>query len=244
MTTLAELDVPVADIGAITERREEILEAIRSHAGRIAYDLARVDGGDYGRRSFSTDRGEWTVKHEAGDLEFLKYDPTRGEETYVVSTKGPAEPAALSRALEDYPAFVEAYNEHVETVDGILDGVDAEASFPAVASTDSVVAERDRIVEAIEDCCERIAGQLYRYEGTDYGTFSVRVGSMRWKLKRDGGGVSYLRVGGSDGTYLLSQYGPPSAPDLRAHVDDVHGFVDAFNEHVREVSEELETVSL
>jgi hypothetical protein len=242
MPTLAELDLAAADVGAITERREEILAAVEDHAGRIAYNLARVDGGDYGRRSFSTDRGEWTVKHEGGELEFLKYDPSSGEATYVVSTKGPAEPAALSRALEEYPAFVAAYNEHVETIDDLLDGVDP--SFPAVSSTDSVVAERDRIARTIEDCCGRIAGELHRYEGTDYGTFSARVGSTRWELKRDADRVSYLRVGGSDGVYLLSQYGAPSAADIREYAPRFGGFVDAYNEHVEELEADLRRIDL
>lgn len=239
MTTLAQLDVPVADVEAIAERREEILVAIRDHAGQIAYNLARVEGGDYGRRSFSTDDGEWTVKHEAGELEFLKYDPG-GEEIYVVSTQRPAEPQALSRALEDYAAFVESYNDYVGTIDGLLDGVDT--SFPAVEPTDAIVAERDRIAASIEACCERIAGELYRYEGTDYGTFSARVGSTRWELKRDHEGVSYLRAGGSSGVYLLSQYGPASADNVREYAPRFGGFVDAYNEHVEDLEADLSTV--
>jgi hypothetical protein len=240
MTTLAELDVAVTDIEAITERRREVLAAIEEHAGQIAYNLARAEGGDYGRRSFSTDRGEWTVKYEAGDLEFLKYDPRSGEETYVVSTKQPADPAALSRALDDYTAFVDAYNAHVETIDGLLDGVGA--TFPAAESTETVVAERDRIVEGIEDCCGRIAAELHRYEGTDYGTFSARVGSTRWELKRDHDSVSYLRAGGADGVYLLSQYGPPSASDVREYAPRFGGFVDAYNAHVAELEADLGTI--
>ncbi len=240
MTTLAELDVPVDDVETITERRGEIIAAVESHAGRIAYNLARVEGGDYGRRSFSTDRGEWTVKYEAGDLEFLKYEPRGGGETYVVSTQQPAEPAALARALGDYEAFVRQYNAHVETIDGLLDGVDD--FFPSVDSTDSVVEERDRIVERIEECCGRIAGELHRYEGTDYGTFSVRVESTRWELKRDHDAVSYLRAGGADGVYLLSQYGPPSATDVREYAPRFRGFVDAYNDHVEGLEADLRQI--
>ena len=240
MTTLAELDVPVDDVETVTERRREIIAAVESHAGRIAYNLARVEGGDYGRRSFSTDRGEWTVKYEAGDLEFLKYEPRGGGETYVVSTQQPAEPAALARALEDYEAFVRQYNAHVETIDGTLDGVDD--SFPAVESTDSVVEERDRIAELIGECCGRIAGELHRYEGTDYGTFSVRVESTRWELKREHDAVSYLRAGGADGVYLLSQYGPPSATDVREYAPRFGGFVDAYNDHIQGLEADLRRI--
>ncbi len=242
MTTLADLDVSISDVETITERRGEILAAVESHAGRIAYNLARVEGGDYGRRSFSTDRGEWTVKYEAGDLEFLKYEPRGGGETYVVSTQQPAEPAALARALEEYDAFVDQYNAHVETLDGLLDGVEDE--FPDVETTDSVVEERDRIVERIESCCGRIAAELHRYEGTDYGTFSVRVGSTRWELKRDSDTVSYLRIGGSDGVYLLSQYGQPSASDVREYAPRFEGFVDAYNAHVGELEADLREIEL
>lgn len=240
MTTLEELAIDIADIEAITERRGTILEAIRDHAGRIAYDIARLEGGEYGRRSFVTENGEWTIKHEAGDLEFLKYDPTGGEETYVVSTKGPADPEALSEALTDYAAFVEQYNDHVASLDGFLD--DIETAFPTVESTETVVEERDRIVTAIEATCDRIAGELHRYEGTDYGTFSVRVDGSRWELKRDHDSVSYLRVGGSEGVYLLSQYGPPSASDVREYAPRFDGFVAAYNDHVAALEADLRAI--
>jgi hypothetical protein len=240
MTTLAELEIDITDVETITDRREEILAAIREHAGRVAYNLARVEGGDYGRRSFSTDRGEWTVKYEAGELEFLKYDPKSGEETYVVSTQQPAEPGALAAALEDYIAFIERYNEHVATIDGLLDGI--ETAFPAIESTDTVVAERDRIIEEIEACCGRIASELHRHEGTDYGTFSARVDATRWELKREHDSVSYLRAGGSGGVYLLSQYGPAAATDVREYAPRFGGFVDAYNEYVADLEADLRTV--
>ena len=242
MTTLAELDVSTSDVETITERRDEILAAVREHAGRIAYDLARLEGGEYGRRSFSTDRGEWTVKYEAGELEFLRYEPRGGGETYVVSTQQPAEPAALARALEDYPAFVERYNAHVESVDDLLDDVDV--TFPSVDSTEAVVAERDRIVDRIEACCGEIAAELHRHEGTDYGTFSARVEATRWELKREHDSVSYLRIGGSGGVYLLSQYGPPAASDVREYAPRFRGFVEAYNDHVAELELDLERIEL
>lgn len=242
MTSLSELDVDVADAGSVADRREEVLAAVRDHAGRIAYDLARVEGGDYGQRSFATADGEWTLKYEAGDLEYLRFDPRSGSETYVVSTKGPADPDALVRALADYPAFVEAYNDHVDETAGVLDDVDG--TFPAVEPSDGVVAERDRIVEAIEQCCRTIAGALYRYEGTDYGTFSARVDSTRWELKRELDGVSYLRVGGSGGVYLLSQYGPPAATDVREYAPRFDGFVEAYNDHVADLESDLEVIEL
>ncbi len=240
MTTLAELDVDLADVEAITERREEIIAEIRDHAGRVAYDLARVEGGEYGRRSLSTERGEWTVKYENGDLEFLKYEPNGGGETYVVSNRRLAEPEALACALEDYAAFVDAYNEHVGMMDGLLAGV--EATFPTVASSASLVDDRDRIVTAIEVCCDRIAAELHRYEGSDYGTFSARIDSTRWELKRDRDGVSYLRIGGSSGAYLLSQYGPPSADDVREYAPQFGDFVDAYNEYTAEIEADLGTI--
>jgi len=242
MTQLSALALDVSDVTAVADRREEILEAVGEHAGRIAYNVARVEGGDYGRRSFSTDRGEWTVKYEAGDLEFLLYESRGGGETYVVSTQSPAEPEALSRALEDYGAFVAAYNEYVESLDGYLDDIDD--SFPDVASTESVVAERDRLVDRIESCCARMAGELHRHEGTDYGTFAARVDGTRWELKREHGSVSYLRAGGSSGVYLLSQYGPPSATDVREYAPPFRGFIKAYNDHVADLRLDLEAIEL
>ena len=94
MTTQADLgiDVDVRDAAAVAERRDELVAAVRDHAGRIAYQLATLQGGDYGRETLSTPGGEWTVKHEAGELEFLLFSPSSGSDTYVISSKQPPEP--------------------------------------------------------------------------------------------------------------------------------------------------------
>jgi hypothetical protein len=234
-------DADVLETAATVERRDDTMAQVREHAGRIAHQLALLDGGDYGTHSFTTDGGEWTLKYEAGDVEYLRFEPRSGTEIYAVSSKQPPEPDALATALDDYPAFVEAYNDHVASLDGVLDGVDAE--FPAVASTD-LVAERDRIVARIRDVADAMAGELHRYDGSDYGTFAARVDGKRWELKREESRASYLRVGGEGGVYLLSQYAPPSAADVRQYADAFGGFVEAFNEHVRELNEGLSEVSL
>jgi hypothetical protein len=240
MTALSELDI--TDAESVVKRRDDVLAAVRDHAGRIAYNLARVEGGDYGQRSFSTDAGEWTVKYEAGDLEYLRFKPRSGSETYVVSTKSPADPEPLAKALDDYPAFVAAYNDYAATLDGTLDGV--ETDFPRVDTTEGIVSERDRIVDRIEECCAVMAGELHRYEGTDYGTFTARVDSTRWELKWEADSVSYLRAGGSGGVYVISQYGPPSAADIREYAPRFHGLVDAYNDHVADLELELEQIAL
>jgi hypothetical protein len=235
-------DIDPTDAEAVAARRDEVVAAVRDHAGRIAYALARLQGGDYGQRTFDTDGGAWTVKYEAGDLQYLRFDPKSGSDIYVVSTKQPPEPEPLATALADYDAFVAAFDEHVTSLDGVLD--DAPTEFPAPAPVDGVVAERDRIVSAIRDTCDAIARALQRYEGGDYGTFSVRVDGTRWELKWDEDGTSYLRVGGEGGIYLLSQYAPPAAPDLREYAPQFSGFVDAYNEHVADLESDLATVSL
>lgn len=242
MTELRELDVDVADPAAVADRREDVLAAVREHAGRLAYGLARLEGGDYGRRSFGTDAGEWTVSYEAGDLEYLRFEPRGGGETYVVSSKRAADPEPLARALSDYEAFVAAYNDYVDSLGGVLD--DVECEFPDVHSTDGVAAERDRLLEVLEASCATMAGELRRAEGTEYGTFGARVDRTRWELKWDEDGVAYLRVGGSDGVYLCSQYGPPSATDVREYAPRFGGFVDAYNDHVDELELELRRVEL
>ena len=244
MTTQADLgiDLDVSDAAAVAERRDELVAAVRDHAGQIAYQLARLQGGDYGRETLSTPGGEWTVKHEAGELEFLLFSPKSGSDTYVISTKQPPDPADLAAALDDYAAFVAAWNEHVDSLSGVLDGVSAE--FPDPATTDGLVAERDRVLDAIRETCAVIAGEIHRYEGDDYGTFTTRVGGDRWELKYDEGSVSYLRIGGSGGLYLLSQYGAPSAADVREYADRFRGFVEAYNEFVAELESDLERVSV
>ncbi|MFC7235597.1 hypothetical protein [Halosegnis marinus] len=236
------LDFDIADADAVAADRDAVVAAVREHAGRMAYALAKLEGGDYGSREFDTDDGEWTLKYEAGDLQYLRFSPRSGRETYVVSTKQPPEPAALAEAMGDYAAFVDAFNDHVRSLDGVLD--DVSTDFPDAVSTEDVVAERDRIVGRIRDLCGRMAGELYRYEMDDYGTFAVRVDGTRWELKREESQVSYLRVGGSGGTYLLSQYGPPSAPDVREFAPDFPGFVAAYNDHVAELELDLERIDL
>jgi len=235
------LNVETASTDELRAQREAILADVRSHAGEIARELALLEGGDYGRRSFTGDRGEWTVKYEAGRLEFLLFESKSGAETYVISTKQPPEPTALRDAMQDYDAFVAAYNDFVDTREEVLDDVDP--TFPDVRSTETVVADRDRIVAAIHEVATEIAQRCYRYEGTTYGTFSTTVDGTRWELKWEEGQVSYLRVGGEGGVYLLSQYSPPSAPDVRALADDVAGFVRAFNEFVDDLEVDLGQVS-
>ncbi|MFW5978030.1 MAG: hypothetical protein ACOCP2_02185 [Halohasta sp.] len=235
------LDMETASTEELTAQRDDVVGQVTAHAGEIARELALLEGGDYGRRTFTTDRGEWTVKYEAGRLEFLLFEGRSGAETYVVSTKRPPDAEALRDAMVDYDAFVAAYNAFVERREGVLDDVDPE--FPAVRSTETVVADRDRIVAAIGEVATEIAQQCYRYEGTDYGTFATTVDGTRWELKWEAGEVSYLRVGGEGGVYLLSQYGPPSAPDVRALADDVGGFVAAFNEFVEDLEVDLQEVS-
>ena len=235
-------DVDVADADAVAARRDDVVAAVRDHAGRVAYQLARLQGGDYGQETFATDGGEWTVKYEGGDLEYLRFDPNSGSETYVVSTKQPPEPEPLARALRDYEAFVAAFTEHVRSLDGVLDDVNAE--FPSVATTDDVVAQRDRVLGRIREVCDTLAGELHRYEGGDYGTFATRVDGTRWELKWDEDGTSYLRAGGSGGVYLVSQYGRPSAADVREYAPRFRGFVEAYNEHVDDLELDLQAIDL
>ena len=225
----------------VADRRDEIVAGVREHAGRIARELALLQGGDYGSRDFDTDSGTWTVKYEGGALQYLRYDGGR-EDVYVVSVHGPPDPEELVEALRDYAAFVEAYNAYVASLEGVLDDVDTD--FPAVASTESVAAERDRVLDRIRAVCEEMAGQLHRAEGTDYGTFSARVDGTRWELKRERDQVSYLRVGGEGGIYLLSQYGNPPATDVRELVGSVPAFVEAFNERVADLDAGLSRVEL
>lgn len=230
------------DATAVAQQRDELVAAVRDHAGRIAYQLARLQGGDYGSATIETDRGDWTVKYEGGDLEYLRYDPGRGDDVYVISTKQPPEPDALADALRDYDAFVTGFNDFIATHEGVLDEVATD--FPEVETTDGVVAERDRVLGRIREVCDQIARQLQRYEGGDYGTFTERVDGTRWELKWDRDGASFLRVGGTGGLYLLSQYEPPSAADIREYAPLFSAFVEAYNDHVDGLESDLGTVEL
>lgn len=231
----------VAETAEITERRDDVVARVRSHAGQIARELALLQGGDYGQETFDTETATWTVKYEAGDIQYLRFEPNSGDETYVISTKQPPEPDALERAVDDYGAFIDAYNEYVASFDDVL--ADVPDEFPAIESAADLVADRDRIVRQIHDVATQMAGQLQRYDG-EYGTYATTISGTRWELKWDGREVSYLRVGGSDGTYLVSQYGPPSASELRRLTPDVGPFVEAFNTEIADLEADLARVSL
>lgn len=236
------VETDVASVEDVVAARDETVERVREHASQIARGLAVLQGGDYGSESFETDRGTWTVKYEAGTLQYLRYSPTTGGDVYVVSTKQPPEPADLEVAVRDYEAFVDSFNQFVDRLDGVLDDVSEE--FPTVASTDEVAAERDRLVGQITAATDAMAGELHRVEGGNYGRYASRVDGTRWELKWEDGRTSYLRAGGEGGVYLVSQYGAPSARDVRAHADGFRGFVEAFNEDVAELGDAVSTVEL
>ena len=230
------------DATAVADQRDELVSAFRDHAGQIAYQLARLEGGDYGQRTIETAAGAWTVKYEAGALSYLRFDPGRGDDVYVVSTKEPPDPEPLADALADYDAFVAGFNEYVASLEGVLDDVSVDP--PSVRATDTVVAERDRVLSQIREVCDRIAAEQQRYEGGDYGTYTTRVAGTRWELNWDRDGVSYLRVGGSSGLYLLSQYEPPSAANIREYAPQFREFVRAYNDDVDELEADLRTIEL
>ncbi|MFC6733640.1 MULTISPECIES: hypothetical protein [unclassified Haladaptatus] len=235
------IDEEIASADESAVQRDELVEAVTEHAGRIARELALLKGGDYGQETFETSSGDWTVKFEAGALDYLRFSGKKGD-IYVVSTKQPPSPDDLRLAMEDYGAFVRAFNDHVASFEGMLD--DVPTDFPEVASTATVVEERDRVVARIRETANAIAAQLHRFNGTDYGSWTARVAGKRWELKWEGDRASYLRVGGEGGTYLVSQYEPPSAPDVKRHAKGFREFVEAFNDHVDELDASLSHVEL
>ncbi|WP_246998714.1 hypothetical protein [Halosolutus gelatinilyticus] len=234
------LEADVDDAADVARRRDELTTRVRAHAGQMARELAVLQGGDYGQETFETAGGKWTLKYEAGDVQYLRFKPKSGSETYVVSSKQPPEPEPLESAMADYENLIATFNDHLASFDGLL--AETPDEFPEVASAADLVAERDRILDRIRDVANAMAGELHRYEG-EYGSYATRVSGRRWELKWDGDAASYLRVGGSDGTYLVSQYGPAAAPDVRRLAGDVPAFVAAFNEEIDELEADLSRVS-
>jgi len=156
----------------------------------------------------------------------LNFDATRGPKLYIVSQKRDPEPE-LATALADYDAFVRALNEYVADVEDVLDGVTVDVPEPAAVTP--VVEKRERTLGRIRSVCDRMAAELHRVDGT------------RWERSRSDR-ISYLRVGGEDGIYLLSQYEPPAVADLREHASRFREFVAAHNDHVAEPERDLARV--
>ncbi len=121
-----------ADATAVAQQRDELVAAVRDHAGQVAYQLARLEGGATGRQTSRLTAASGP-QVEVGDLEYLRFSPSRGSDTYVISTKQPPEPEPLAAALADYDAFVEGFNDYVASLDGVLDDVSTE--FPEIATT-------------------------------------------------------------------------------------------------------------
>lgn len=231
-----------ADPSAVADGRDELVAAVRDHANEVAYRLARLQGSDYGRLTLETSTAEWTLKHEGGEVSYLRYDEPRGPEVYVVSTQRDPEPEPLAVALADYDAFVAAFDDYVASLDGVLDDVDV--NVPEPASVSDVVEARERLLGRVREVSNRIAAELNRVSADDYGTFTARVDGTRWELKWEGDRVSYLRVGGAEGVYLLSQYEAPAAVDVRTHAPQFANFVAAYNDHVERLAADVEAISL
>jgi len=240
MTEGLDGDVPSASEAA--DARDRVAARVREHAGEMASELARLEGGDYGRRTFRVDGGAWTLKYEAGDVDFLRFEGRSGLDVYVVSGKAAPDPGDLASAMEHYDDLVAAFSAHVDSLSGVLD--DVAVDLPPVASAGEVAAARDRIVARVADAADRMAAELYRVETSDYGTFAARVDGARWELKREGESVSYVRVGGEGGVYLVSRFGAPSPTDVRAHAPAFRGFVEAFNAHLADLGDDLDDVEL
>lgn len=242
MSDPERVEVPVPSADAPVAERDRVVARVREHAGQLARELARLQGGDYGRRTFRVDGGEWTLKYEAGDLDFLRFEGRSGLDVYVVSTKTNPDAADLSTAMSHYEAFAAAFADYVDSLRGVLD--DAPDTFPDVASTGEVAAERDRIVGRMRDAADRMAAELHRVEPTEYGTFAATIDGTRWELKREADRATYVRAGGEGGVYLVSQYAPPAPGDVRRYAPAFRGFVEAFNDEVEELSDSLDGVEL
>ncbi|GGM56978.1 hypothetical protein J2752_000934 [Halarchaeum rubridurum] len=241
-TDAERVAVPVPTADAAAAERDRVVARVREHAGRLARELARLQGGDYGRRTFRVEGGEWTLKYEAGDLDFLRFEGRAGLDVYVVSTKTDPEIPDLAAAMDHYEAFVAAFADYVDSLGGVLDGVPE--TVPDVASTGDVAAERDRLVSRMREAADRMAAELHRVEPTEYGTFAATVEGTRWELKREADRASYVRAGGEGGVYLVSQYAPPSPGDVRTYAPGFRGFVEAFNAEVDELGDALDGVEL
>ena len=208
------------------------------HEQRFGQPVAAFVSDYAGANASLTEDGYLTAE---GEIDFAPAEET----VIVVDSRAslPSGPVAVPFSdRDDAAAFVDAYDEYVAAAEETLAGVTTEV--PEARTTENAVAERRRVLDRVEELCDRIAGELHRFEGGDYGTYAERIDGLRWELNWDRDGVSYLRVGGSDGVYLVSQYQPPAASDVRQFVPKFPAFVDAYNEHVADLEATLEPVEL
>jgi len=172
VTTHADLglDLDVCDTDAVADRRDELVAAVgprrneRSPTSSPSCRGAATTADRSCRRRGDMDRQ--TRGWRAGVPPVLADIGLGRVRDLDAAAAGPAD---LATALDDYANFVAAWNEWVGSLSGVLDGVSAE--FPEPDSTDGVVAERDRVLDRVRETCSVMAGEIYRYEGDDYGTF-------------------------------------------------------------------------
>jgi len=117
------------------------------------------------------------------------------------------------------------------------------AEFPEPDSTDGVVAERDRVLDRVRETCSVMAGDIYRYEGDDYGTFTAR--RRRPMGAEVGRGGRLVPPSGRLRRPLYPLAVRGAVGGRRARVRRlVPGFVDAYNEFVATLESDLAAVEL
>lgn len=223
----------------IEELRDSVVNAVERHASTMAEGVHDLKGG-YGKIAFGVEKGRWVLKYsDDGDLEYLRFESEQGREIYVVSTREPAGPGDIVEAMDQYPGLVEAYNDWIERLEDSLEATaDSLKSLPDVGAADDALDRRDEVVESIEEIGESLAEQLHNVSGDQYGTYSTKIDGETWEIKYDGNSAEWLRIGGRGGTYLISQYDPPSPSTLEEYASGLETFVEDVNEHLDDAGEQ------
>lgn len=237
-------DADLASTDQVTAITDELRTLVADHADRIAAEYSQISGTDTGTLTLTTDTGEWTLKYTEGQTEWLRYDPT---DTYVISTKQPPGARALVDALEDYPAMVDAFNDYIHHLttqaDALRTDLTDERGPPDIASTDAIQETREAIIASVRADANVIASEHQQVVGDDSGTFTASIDNATWELKWSAETVDWLRVGGRRGTYLISQYEPPTIDELDRLMQDYPAFIDAWNQYVDSAAATLQQLT-
>lgn len=210
---------------SVDEQLNNVLNTLTEHANEITRVLHDIRGSDYGTWSSDVNGNKWTIKHEDGDVEWLR-QTTENDERYVISTRDTPNPDTVADALQDYPQFVDQFNDWVASINNTIDTAEDTLNNVETVESDEVVEQRDELADDALQVAHDLAETIQNVTNSDSGTFTANINDNEWVLKyHKNGKAKYLQI---DGRYVLG-YESPHPRYLNIVIEDFSEFVNRVN---------------